>query len=69
MEDLFRKDTHKKIFEKVFETFHYDLSKTLSWFYYANPNLGNVSPKTMIDRGREDKLLKCIEALTEGNIS
>lgn len=57
----------KKAWELVLEFFQGNYLKTMYWFYTPNPQLGDVSPFTMICAGREDKLLKFIEIAIDEN--
>lgn len=50
----------------VAKFFDGDGAKTLLWMTTKNPLLGNLSPREMIQMGREDKLLKFVkESLAE----
>ncbi len=67
MNDLFQKDINKKMFNAVFEFFHYDLAKTLHWFTTKNPHLGGVSPLVLISKDRANYLWRWIERRLDEN--
>lgn len=42
-------------------------SKAIRWWETDNPLLGGISPREMVDMGREDKLLKFVrQQLSDG---
>lgn len=56
-----------KCYQLVSKYFNGNIQKTVTWFYTKNPGIGNILPTEMIDRGREEKLLKFIQSQLEGN--
>ena len=62
-----RSETIDKIEELVSEFFKGDPEKKRLWMRTENPHLGDISPNFMIEIGREDKLLKFIEASRDQN--
>lgn len=60
----FEKDEAKKIFDKVYSTFHYDLIKTLDWFTTPKGYLKNSSPYNLIKSGELEDLLLHIDTMS-----
>ena len=52
--------------EYIAETFDGDKKKTLFWLNTPNPNFGGAIPKSLIVKGRYQKLLKFILAAKQG---
>ncbi|PIP94343.1 MAG: hypothetical protein COW00_18705 [Bdellovibrio sp. CG12_big_fil_rev_8_21_14_0_65_39_13] len=52
--------------EYVAETFDGDKTKTSFWLNTPNPNFGGATPKSLIIKGRYQKLLKFILAAKQG---
>lgn len=59
--------TFKELFDKVQKHMGWSCEKTMFWFKTPNPNLGGVSPRAMIYRGRMEKLEKWIESAIDEN--
>lgn len=58
---------NNELFKKVKTHMNWNDEKVLTWFKTPNPNLGNVSPVWMIERGRYEKLEQWIDAaISEG---
>lgn len=56
--------------EKIVKDFFKDEKhKVALWFRLKNPLLGNISPNDMIRMGREEKLLRCVRDMIDGNIA
>jgi hypothetical protein len=60
-------NTISRIRRLVSEYFEGNKHKIDSWFTLRNPNLGNVSPLTMISLGNEEKLLKWVQYRIDEN--
>jgi len=56
-------------YAKILAFFEYDKQKALIWFETPNPLLGGISPQSVINQGRGEKLLKLIiNTLDENNL-
>jgi uncharacterized protein (DUF2384 family) len=52
----------------VADFFQGDADKINAWWYTPNPMLGDVKPAEMIGWGREEKLLKIIREMRNGEM-
>lgn len=52
---------------RLIHAYFNDITKVEVWMNTANPLLANQSPIVMMKEGREEKLLKVVENMIEGN--
>lgn len=57
----------RKIYQLLARFFRWDMGKVNDWLNFPNPLLGDIRPITMIELGREEKLLRFIETQLSEN--
>lgn len=57
---------YNDLFNRISKVMNWDDKKTDSWFWTANPGLGNETPMSLMHNGRSWKLSKFVESHLEG---
>lgn len=63
-----QEETKLEIERLVSDFFKGDKEKIAAWFCAPNPMLGGIVPSAMLYLGREERLLRVVRSLIEGNL-